>query len=289
MTIASIARRGLALAALAVLTIAGAAGAAPSVILEGSYRGTGEAEGLAFEIAPDPGGFRGTWRGASGAQAFLADRVGDVAEAVIDRGDETVLLRIAPQPYGAEAVLIPFLEDGRLDTARGRLLAFLGEGVRSARLPEGHALAPTGTRQGRITGTTFLRSYRWWRPPGVALGYLALSRDHRTLIRLFPAVQLDLIWKLCLASRADRAQGAVLRGADLGCADVTRGIAAAQAAGRYRAYRDAVAEARESLIVAMRCAQNERMAEGVCARSAERLAGAATSLETPASILARFR
>jgi len=280
---------GLAALLAVVALLAGPAGAAPSVILKGRYTGTADAAGLSFRLAPDPGGFRGTWRGPSGAQDLLADRVGDIAEAVIDWQGRAALLRIAPQPYGAEAVLIPFLPDGRLETGAGRVLPFLAEGVSSTTLPRGHAFAPTRAGEGRITGTAFLRSYRWWWPKGVALGYRALSEDHRTLIRLFPAVQLDLIWKLCLAPGADRAQGMALRGAGVGCADVTTAMAAVQRDGGYPAYRAAVEDERAPLIEAMRCAQLEVMPEGACARAAERVAQAAVSLDTPARLLDRLR
>lgn len=275
--------------ALVLALAAGGAGAAPSVILEGRYTGTDEAAGLAVTIAPDSEGFTGTWHGRAGAQDFLADRRGDIAEAVLDLPGGTTLMRLAPQPYGAEAVLIPVARDGQLRTGQGRLLRFLAEGVESARLPEGHKLAPTPEARGQITGVAFLRSYRWWRPAGVARGYLALSESDRALIRLFAPVQLDLIWKLCLAPNADTAAGRALRGAEIGCPEARAGLAAAQRAGRYRAYRAEVAEARRSLIRAMRCARGER-AQGLdCTGSADAVARAATALETPAGLLARYR
>lgn len=280
----------LTLAVICLLWGAGPAAAAPGVVLDGTYRGIGAAEGTEIRIRPDPGGFTGSVRDAEGeAREFLADRRGDMAEAVLEMGGRPTLMQMQPQPYGAEVVLIPYDAEGRLVPAEGRLLAYLAPGVARRSLPEGHLLPPPEGSDARITGVAFVRSYPWWRPAEVERGYRALAVRHRTVIRLFPAVQLDLIWKLCLAPGADRALGMALRGVGIGCAEVRAGLAEAQSAGRYPAYREEVAAAAERLVTALRCARAEPLDPELCDRSARETAETATALETPASILARYR
>lgn len=262
----------------------GAGPAAAQIVLDGTYRGMGDAAGKVLEIQPDPGGFTGRYRGAGIDARFEADRRGDQAEAVLDIAGRTMLVQITPLPFGAEVAYIPFAPDGTLELEGATLETFLRDGLALPETPQGFVPAPRDTRL-QVAGNAFLASYEFWRPVGVRNGYLALAPRNRTLIRLFPAVQLDIIWKLCLAPRAEEALALALKGEGVDCAPVIDAVASAQAGGRFDAYKARVAEAREAAITAVRCAEKYVMPADVCARSARRIAEAAVSMRTAATAL----
>ncbi len=273
----------------AVISVSLGPPAAAQTTLDGTYSGMGPATGAVIEITPDPGGYRGTFTGTDGArQPFEADRHGDQAEAVLDLAGRTVLMQMTPLPFGAEVAFIPFAADGRLEVEGARLDTFLREGLGDGGAPEHFVPAPRDTRR-QLGGLSFLASYEFWRPSGVRDGYLSLAPRIRTLMRLFPAVQLDVIWKLCLAPRAEGALALALDGQGVSCAAVVDGLAAAQSSGRFDAYKASVTAQKADLDTAVRCANKYILPRGVCATSASRLAEAAVSLETAAGVLARYR
>ncbi|MDT8345860.1 MAG: hypothetical protein RQ752_15645 [Thermohalobaculum sp.] len=274
---------------VALAILAGQGLARAQDVLDGRYTGISEAAGAAIEIAPDADGFRGVFFDARGlSQKFAADRVGDTAEAVLDMDGRTVLMRMSPLPFGAEVALVPFAADGTLDIGGSRIVAFVREGTDVPQPPEGYVPPPDGSG-GRIAALSFLVSYEFWAPTGVRHGFMALAPRHRTLIRLFPAVQLDVIWKLCLAPGADDALGIALRGQGVTCDEVIAGIATAQRTGRFDAYKAEVAQQAAQLRTAVRCADNYVMTKSVCDRAAQDVSKAAVSLETAATVLRRYR
>ena len=185
-------------AALCWLTAAGAAFAADE--LNGKYYGIDEGAGASVTVKPDRDGFSGTFFDRHGkSQSFKADRVDDnAAEAVLDMDGRTVLLRMAPLPYGAQVSLIPFDADGNLQLEFSLSLAFLREGMRLPSAPAEFVPAPRDNCQ-MIAGNAFLASYQFWEPQGVVNGYTCLPSRFQRLMKMFPAVQLDVLWKLCLA------------------------------------------------------------------------------------------
>ncbi len=192
--------------------------------LDGTYLGIDDAEGARIRIAPDPGGFTGTFSDAQGnSRKFKADRVEDAAEAVMEMDGQTVLLRIAPLPFGAQVSIIPLRADGSMALEFSRALGFIREGVRLPEKPDAFVDAPLPGKP--VAGNGFVESYQFWSPEGVVNGYLGLPDRFRTLLRMFPAVQLDVIWKLCLAPQADRALGIALRGQGVACPEVVDAIA----------------------------------------------------------------
>ncbi|MEM7190905.1 MAG: hypothetical protein AAF439_14945, partial [Pseudomonadota bacterium] len=71
--------------------------------LNGRYYGIDDAAGASVSIAPDADGFSGVFFDPLGnSQEFKADAVDDAAEAVLDMDQRTILLRMAPLPYGAQ-------------------------------------------------------------------------------------------------------------------------------------------------------------------------------------------
>ena len=272
---------------LAVLFGAGIANAAET--LSGFYYGVEDAAGASIEIQPDSEGFQGIFFDAQGnSQAFEADRTGDIAEAVLGMDGRTVLMRMVPLPYGAEVAIIPFDEEGNLVIAAGRILNFVRSGLSLPRPGADFVEAPRDD-SGRISANSFLASYEFWHPTGVRNGYLSLPQKFRTVIRLFPAVQLDVIWKLCLAPGADRALAIALRGQGVACAEVIEGIADAQRSGAFVGYKAEVAQQMTTLRMSVRCADFYPETKQNCDRAAGELAAQAISLDTAGTVLARYR
>lgn len=258
-------------------------------VLDGTYLGIDEAEGARIRIAPDPGGYTGTFYDRQGnSQQFRADRIEDSAEAVLDMDGRTVLMRVAPLPFGAEVSIVPVRPDGTLAFELGRELDFVRQGVTLPDKPEAFLPAPVAPGQ-PVAGNAFLESYQFWEPTGVANAYLGLPDHIRTLIRMFPAVQLDVIWKLCLAPGAERALAMALRGQGVACAEVLEGIARTQRTNRFADYKAEVDVERRALQQAVRCGEGYVASKRDCDAAARRVAEAAISMRTAAMVLSRYR
>ena len=257
--------------------------------LNGLYFGVDDAAGASIRIEPDSQGFSGTFFDRNGnSQSFEADRVEDAAEAVLDMDGQAVLLRMAPLPFGAQVSLIPFNSEGNLELEYARSLGFVREGTSLPELPADFVSAP---REGceRIAGNSFLSSYQFWEPSGVVNGYVCLPERFRTLMRMFPAVQLDVIWKLCLAPRADRALAFALKNQGVDCKGVLAGIASAQRNGRFNQYKGEVTSERNSLQTSVRCADGYLESKETCEAAARTLKSNAISLSNAAMVLGRYQ
>ncbi|MEM0988723.1 MAG: hypothetical protein AAGK00_07560 [Pseudomonadota bacterium] len=255
----------------------------------GGYYGIDDAAGARILIEQDAEGYRGTFFDPLGAsQDFEADAVDDTATAILDMDQRTVLLRIAPLPFGAEVTLIPFDPEGRLITNLGRVLTFVRDGTALPEMPTGFVEAPRAPGQ-TVAGNSFVASYQFWEPVGVSNGYVGLPDRFRTLMRMFPAVQLDVIWKLCLAPSADQALAIALRGQDVSCAQVIDGIAAVQQRGQFGAFKSVVEDERSSLQMSVRCADGYVESKEACDAAARRLSQAAISLRTAGMVLRQFQ
>jgi hypothetical protein len=257
--------------------------------LSGHFYGIEGSTGASIEIAPDSSGYQGTFFDANGkSQKFAADRIGDNAEAVLDMDGRTVLMRMAPLPYGAEVAIIPFDSAGRLVMGSSRILNFVRSGLT---LPEPGPDYVDGPRddRGRISANGFLASYEFWHPTAVRNGYISLPERFRTVMRLFPAVQLDVIWKLCLAPSPDRALAIALRGQGVACSEVIEGIASTQRRGSFVAYKAEVAQQKSTLRMSVRCADGYPETKPNCDNAARELSAQAVSLDTAGAVLARYR
>ena len=124
---------------------------------------------------------------------------------------------------------------------------------------------------------------------GVRNGYLSLPERFRTLIRLFSTVQLDVIWKLCLAPGAERALSVALRGQGVSCSEVVDAIAKTQLDGRFERFKAEVAEQKRTLHMNVRCADGYPESKTNCDRAARELSAQAIKLETAGMVLGRYR
>jgi hypothetical protein len=257
--------------------------------LSGKYIGIDDAIGASIDIRPISSGFQGTFFDARGkSQAFKADRAGDNAEAILDMDGRTVLMRMVPLPYGAEVTVVPYDQAGALLIQEGRTLSFVRSGLDVPKPGAGFVDAPRDESR-TIAANGFLASYQFWPPVGVRNGYLSLPERFRTLMRLFPAIQLDVIWKLCLAPEANRALSIALRGQGVSCAEVIEGIANAQKSGSFDIYKAEVAQQNATLRMTVRCADGYPESKKNCDRAARELSIQAISLDTAGAVLDRYR
>jgi hypothetical protein len=267
----------------------GWSGLAAAEGLSGKYIGIDDASGASIDIRPYAKGFKGTFFDARGnSQRFKADRTGDIAEAILKMDQRTVLMRIAPLPYGAEVTIIPYDQAGNLSIQEGRILNFVRSGLSLPKQGADFAEAPRDD-SGRITANSFLASYEFWPPVGVRNGYLSLPERFRTLMRLFPAIQLDVIWKLCLAPEATRALSTALRGQGVSCAEVIEGIGDTQKSGAFDNYKAEVARQNATLRMSVRCADGYPESKQNCDQAARDLGDKEISLETAGAVLDRYR
>ena len=108
-------------------------------------------------------------------------------------------------------------------------------------------------------------------------------------MRLFPALQLDVIWKLCLAPEATRALSTALRGQGVSCAEGVEGIAETQKSGTFERYKAEVAQQNATLRMTVRCADGYPESKQNCDRAARELGDQAISLDTAGAVLGRYR
>lgn len=278
-----------ALVIIAIISVGAVPNARAEDQLNGRYFGVDEGAGASVTIVPDANGYTGTFFDPQGnSQSFEADAVGDAAEAVLDMDQRPVLLRMAPLPYGAQVSIIPFSADGNLILESSRSLVFLREGTQVPELPSDFVEAPRENCQ-RIAGYSFLNSYQFWEPNGVVNGYVCLPERMRRLIEFFPAVHLDVIWKLCLSPGGDRALGRALKTAGVNCSEVLDGLASIQRRGQFDQYKQSVEAERQSLRMSIRCADGYLESKEACEEASVALSEAAASLRTAAMFLNRWR
>jgi hypothetical protein len=106
---------------------------------------------------------------------------------------------------------------------------------------------------------------------------------------MFPAVQLDVIWKLCLASHAEQALSIALRGQGVACPEVVDTIARLQRGNRFDDYKADVDAERQALQTSVRCAEGYVASRATCDAASRRLAEAAVSMRTVGMVLSKFR
>jgi len=277
------------LAASLLLAAPAALAQTSSRTLSGAYYGIDEADGDSLTIEPVEEGWRGTFFDAHGnSQTFEAERNGEVAQTTLRMDEREVFLMVDPVPFGARVTVVPYNAEGKLEVRLGRQLDFV-RGELELPEPGPEFVGAPAHARGRITANSFLASYEFWAPVGVRNGYLSLPGRFRTLMRLYPAVQLDVIWKLCLAPEAGRALSAALRGQGVNCAEVIEGMARAQESGAFDRFKAEVRAEKAKLRANVRCADGYPLPKHVCDSAARALSDKAVALETAASVLARYR
>ncbi len=261
------------LAALLMLTGAAAA----QERLSGDYYGLDEARGLTIRL--QDGGAGATGRIAAGdgsGQAIDGRRQGGaIVSKLIFQGKQGTA-RFVPQGLG-----LGF--EWTADDGTGSVVYAFGR--RGLELPPpSPSYVPEDRIGSRVEPHVFVASYEFWQPETVARTYDAMDDKFRAILQFFPAVQTDILWKLCQSTTAARGLGEALRGEGVTCAQVDTTLKNAQRSGGFNAFKRRVHAERADAERAVQCARGIHPAE-VCAASARRTQAAAISLETVMTVL----
>jgi hypothetical protein len=286
---AALAGAAAALAALALLILAGPTAAqTPVPALEGRYFGIGSADGmtLSLEAGRQPSG---RFVDSNGTVAEIGGGWRDGGlEALLNFPGRPVWARFDPAPAGVQMTVLPLDAEGRPLQSEARALAFLREGTPVPEQP-GLYMDPPLRSDGESDPDVFLASYQFWPPEGVFNGFSQIGARYRTIIRFFPQLHADVLWKLCGAGEQRELLAEALRGQGASCADIEATVTRLQEAGRFAEWKRAVQAEIETLMPAVQCARGYIVKESVCAPASKRVAEAAVSLETVGTLLARWR
>lgn len=262
----------------------------PVPALEGAYFGIGSARGmnLSLEADEDPSG---VFVDSNGVEAEIGGGWRDGGlEALLNFPGRPVWARFDPAPLGVAMTVLPIDPEGRPIEAQARVLAFLREGTPTPEQP-GLYMDPPKRADGESDPDVFLASYQFWPPEGVYNGFAQIGARYRTMIRFFPQVHADVLWKLCEAEGRG-AQALIaesLRGQGADCAAIRGTVSRLQEQGRFVEWKRAVSDAIDAMMPAVQCARGYIVKEEVCAPASKRIAEAAVSLETVGTLLARWR
>jgi len=245
--------------------------------LDGTYYGLDEARGLTIQLQDTGNGATGRISAADGSGQAINGRAqgSSILADLIFRGKRGTA-RMTPKDLGLGFTWTPGDGSGEMVFAFGR---------RGLELPPPSAsFVPEDRLGSRVEAHTLVSSYEFWTPDTVARHYDSLDEKYRAIIQLFPAVQTDLIWKLCQSSVQTTKLGEALRGEGVTCAQVDDRLKAAQRSDAFNRYKRRVHAERVDVERAVQCASGIHL-PSVCARSAQRTQRAASSLETVMTVL----
>ena len=268
----------LALLALAIaFLLVPIAGVVAQDRLDGVYYGIDDAQGLTIQLQQSGSGATGRISAADGSgQAIDGRRQGaSIVTDLIFRGKRGSA-RITPKDLGLGLTWTP--RDGSGDM----VFAFRRRGLELPAPPPGFVPEPYPGQP--VEAHTFLASYEFWTPEIASRIYEEIEERYRSIIRLFPAVQTDLIWKLCQSSTPTPLLGEALRGEGVTCAQVDDRLKAAQRSDAFNRFKRRVHSERADASRAVECARGIHQTP-VCVEAARRTQRAATSLETVKTVL----
>lgn len=257
--------------------------------LAGAYKGVAGASGMRLQFVREGDVYQGLFADRSGAShVFEAEVLDSGAETVLEIDGRRLFVRFTPEGAGVQMVTVPFDAEGALAPRNAQSLVFLDEAMELPPVPTRY-VDPPQSPGGTIDPEAFVESYAYWPADGVAYGYGMVRDRYRTLIRLHPLVQADILWKMCQSRAAPAGLAEALRGQGVDCQAVLSAIGAAMEAGEpfNRFKRDVLAEKRE-LTEAIRCSIDYRRNGAACRASGARVAQAAVSLETVKTVLSRY-
>lgn len=261
-----------------------AAGAAAQVA--GTYVGVDLAEGMRLTLTEKGGGV--LLRADGQERRFAGQPASGGFEALLEGPEGRTVIRLFPEPIGVRVVLAPVDAAGVMDTLDLVTLAFLREGVDLPPKPDRFLPAPRGP-VAAFDAVAFVASYPFWEPEGAALAYDAVAPRFRTVIRLYPLVQADLLWKLCAGATRGAGVAEALRGQGVTCEQVTAAVRKMQASEAFDRFKRDVNRERALLQTALGCADDLIRQRPECAKAGAETAKRAVSMETAATVLARYR
>lgn len=260
--------------------------------LRGVYNGIEAASGMRLEFSPGEERMEGVFFDRTGeSRPFDADTLETGAETVMERDGQKVYMLFNEEPLGLTLIAIPMTEEDELMTQRTEALVFIKEGVQAPPRPARYVPPPAGPG-GTMDPRAFVESYPFWPSVNVGYGYEMVRGRYRTLIRLHPLVQADMLWKMCRSQTSPAGLGEALRGQGVNCNDVLAAFARIMAPGRavqnYNRYRREVEAEREALVTAIVCSIDYRRNDPECMAAGKEVSRRAVSLETVKTVLSRY-
>lgn len=257
--------------------------------LDGTFEGIGSARGMTLRIDADGRRPGGSFTDSNGTEAEIGGGWRDGGlEFLLNFPGRPVFARAFPAAAGLQLTVIPFGPDGTPRAEESRVLAFVREGTP---LPEQSDLIhPAPTRDDAESDPdVFLASYQFWEPDGVVNGFSNIGARYRTILRMFPQVHADVLWKLCRSDARRDLVAEALRGQGADCNAILSTVDRLQKAGRFTEWKRAVAREIDLLLPPVQCARGYIVREEICGPASRRIAEAAVSLETVGLILSRWR
>lgn len=256
--------------------------------LDGTWIGLGSARGMTMTInaGRTPSG---TFVDSNGTEAEIGGGWRDGGlEFLLNFPGRPVFARAVPAALGVQLTVIPFGQDGAPAAAEARIIGFVPEGTPVPEQP-GLYMDPPLRDDGESDPDVFLASYQFWPPDGVVRGFSQIGARYRTMIRFFPQVNADVLWKLCGSNLRQDLVAEALRGQGASCADVVGTVERLQREGRFIEWKQAVEQEIARLMPPVQCARGYIVRESVCGPASKLIADAAVSLETVGTALSRWR
>lgn len=262
---------------------------APVAALKGTFEGLGTAQGMRIVIDDAGRTPSGRFFDSNGIEAEIGGgwKAGGL-EAVLAFPQRAVFVRLAPVSLGLQMTVLPIDGEGKPMPDQRRVLAFLREGVAMPKQPPLYQ-DPPERADGESDPDVFLQSYQFWPPDGVARGFSQIGPRYRTMIRFFPQLHADVLWKLCDASTGRDLLAESLRGQGADCAAIVGTVERLQREGRFLDWKAAVQREIDLMMPSVQCARGYIVKQEVCEPASRRVAQAAVSMETVAGALARWR
>lgn len=263
--------------ALAFFALTGAAQA------DGVYLGLGPAEGMRLRLDGGSGAIT-TPEGVR--KRFDLSAVGAAREGAIDTGGgDRLYIHLSENGPAIEAVLAPLSPEGAMDAGRAEFFPFLKQGTPVPERP----LAPPQRGARAIEPRGFVSSFPYWSAAAAARGYALLEPRWRSVIKLFPHVQAELIWRVCRGGARGASVGEALAGQGLSCKTALSAVSRAQSSGKLGRFRDAAAQERRTLLTVLDCGEDLTRTRADCEAASRETSRRALSMETAGTVLGRYR
>jgi len=246
--------------------------------LDGIYYGLDDARGLTIQLQDTGSGATGRITAADGSGQAIngTQQGGSIVSDLIFRGKRGSA-RMTPKGLGLGFTWTPG------DGSGGDVVFAFGR--RGLELPApSPSFVPETQIGSQVQPHVFIASYEFWTPNTVARLYDRLEEKYRAIIQLFPAVQTDLIWKLCQSSVSQAKLGEALRGEGVTCTQVDKRLKSAQKTDAFNRFKQRVGAERTNAERAIQCAQGLHQ-PSFCASAARQTQRAAMSLETVMTVL----
>jgi hypothetical protein len=247
----------------------------------GVYNGIGEASGQTLKVMRSAGKLYVNYSQAS--QTFVADQEGDWLQGV-DVNQQELLYRLRREAVGISLIRVPLNVQPDAEELPN-IFYFIEQGVSLPQLPEDFIEEPSAS-QSEIDTIAFLKSYPFWSPQAVAVGYALVPDTFKSVIQLYPYVQTDLAWKICQASVAERRNVSpiLLRTQGATCESILETMQDVQMKKKFTSYKETVDLQSRDAQDAIACARGEKMTKE-CDTISKKTADYALNIKTVKAVL----